>query len=192
MYYLIMRININSTNNIKFNGFKNVMVTEINRPPYFVKCFTVQLNNVGNNDLYQWQMIQKKLSLKTPLTDTIILSNINDGANEAYIANGYNISVSPEMCTINSKLEEKEILKFYTLVVSIMNRIQNSPFIVKNCAYLDKIADSSVKQLVKLGFSSYFANQIITSGSFLPASAIKNNAKSMENSIHKSVVKYLE
>ena len=117
-------MNINKINtNISFQGYKNLV-------SYSHKGFmdtehaymAMRLNNDGPcKDLDTWHAIQKTLFKGEPLTDFFLFTSSVLHKLNIITVNNYNLDLKQ----INSREEEKAILKAFTLISSLTKRISS-------------------------------------------------------------------
>lgn len=135
--------NINSTN---FNGYKNLLTNNAsltkNRRLSFL---SIQLDNIGKNDLDTWNTIQRNLLGEKNPSDvmTIVMRKL---FNNHFLLLGEDKDLDP-YCVKQGSYEEKMLMKTYTWLSDLTKRIMNDNNLIKDKGCIETIRMSLINIL---------------------------------------------
>ena len=120
---------IDSTNNINFRGYKNVIhnVFETKTGKEGFLYMSMQLDNTKRNDLKIWQNIQKNLLNRTAPKDTITFAIFTFNGIPNFILSNFLLKVPEDQ---KSTPFENYVLKAFTLIAKLASDIKNKMPIV--------------------------------------------------------------
>lgn len=114
---------IKNINSVNFNGYKNVLSNTVIRPKGAAKMtfLSMQLDNIGKNDLEIWQRLQKHITNRDFTTDIITFNLIEQGGKNTLAVS--DALIRTENIEPRSE-EEKLMIDAYTLAASLTDRIK--------------------------------------------------------------------
>ncbi|MCM1004490.1 MAG: hypothetical protein NC408_09135 [Candidatus Gastranaerophilales bacterium] len=114
---------INNTTSTNFNGYKNVLANRIVRPNgEKITYMSMQLDNIGKNDLEVWKYLQKNLMNRDFTTDVVTFNMFEQG-NDNII--GFSSALLDLDDVEESSEEESLMMKAFTLLASLTDRIKS-------------------------------------------------------------------
>lgn len=179
---------INNNSSVNFNGYKNAITNSAKVSKNEGYSFlSMQLDNVGKNDLDLWKNFQQKLFGENKPSD-ILTIQLFQGFGEQLIHLG-NKCIDPQLYSEESE-KEMNLMKTYTWLADLTKRIMNENKLLNNRDMYKVFQASFTNILPIMGNNINLVNQfILTSQS--PENHPQETALDINENIDKIMQDYL-
>ena len=145
-----------------FKGFKNVVshTDYLNDGTTTVSYMSMELDNIGQSDLDEWQLLQRELMNKDEISDYVVISQTN---NEIINILTMDESLICPEATVMSSREELLHIKAISLIASLTKRIQTFEFTTET-KDLHKVVAKTITMLSKLFHSEEYGGYLSIAG----------------------------
>lgn len=179
---------INNTPSVNFNGYKNLMTNSARASKNEGFTFlSMQLDNIGKNDLDIWKNVQERLFGQYKPSDIFTIELIEFFGNRTLLLADKNID--PNKYTKQSS-QEMSLMKAYTWMADLMKRVMNENYPVKDKGTFD-VFHKTIANILPLFHNDFrLANAFVLLAQH-PDNHPQESALKISESIDKIMLDYL-